>query len=77
MFAIYATKIQEQMREQSTIVVNGRIWVKNAQQLRYANTLIGLDKLNFLELNCKFFLTHKLNHMFWVLKRTVSLRRLF
>ena len=36
---------------------------------------IGVDKQNLCALNCKCFLTHYFNHIFWVLKRTVSLRR--
>ena len=31
----------------------------------------------FLAQNCDYFLTHKFKHVFWVLKRTVSLRRFF
>ena len=27
--------------------------------------------------NCKYFLIHQFEHMFWVLKRTVSLGRFF
>ena len=32
--------------------------------------------IHFLALKC-FFLTHQFKHMIWILKRTVSLRRLF
>ena len=37
---------------------------------------IGLDKHNFWVLNFEYFLIHQteFEHMFWVLKRTVSLR---
>ena len=35
---------------------------------------IGSDKHKDLALNCKYFLTHQFKHIFWVLKRTVSLR---
>ena len=38
---------------------------------------MGLDKQNFSAQNCKYFLTHKFKHMFWVLKRTVSVRWFF
>ena len=36
-----------------------------------------LYKQNFSVYNCEYFLTHHFRHMFWVLKRTVSLRRFF
>ena len=39
--------------------------------------ITGLDKQKFSAYNCKYFLTHNFSHMFWVLKRTVSLRRFF
>ena len=47
-----------------------------------AHTLVGdintgLDKQKHSALNLKYFLTHQFYHMFWVLKRTVSLRRFF
>ena len=38
---------------------------------------LGLDKQNFWTLNCNYFLTKQFKHVFWVLKRTVSLRRFF
>ena len=39
----------------------------------------GLDKQNNPAKNCDFFLTgtHKFKNMFWVIKRTVSLKRFF
>ena len=41
------------------------------------SVLIGLDKQKFLSYNWKCFLIHQFEHMFWVLKRTVSLRWFF
>ena len=38
---------------------------------------IGPDKDSLCTLNCVYFLTHQFKHVFWMLKRTVSLRRLF
>ena len=38
---------------------------------------IDPDKESLLAENCKYFLTHQFKHVFWVLKRTVSLRRFF
>ena len=35
------------------------------------------DKEILLALICNYFLTYQLKHVFWVLKRTVSLRRFF
>ena len=40
-------------------------------------SIIGLDRYNFSAYICKYFLIHQFQHMFWVLKRTVSLRRFF
>ena len=37
----------------------------------------GLDKETFSVYNCKYFLTHNFKHMFWMLKRTVSMRQFF
>ena len=37
----------------------------------------GVNKKNFLAQNCEYCLTHQIKHLFWVLKRTVSLRRFF
>ena len=37
--------------------------------------IIGTIKQNIWAENCKYFLTHQFEHVFWVLKRTVSLRR--
>ena len=34
-------------------------------------------KQKYLALKCDYFLIHRLKHVFWVLKRTVSLRRFF
>ena len=36
---------------------------------------IGPDKDHFCTLNCIYFLTHLFKHVFWVVKRTISLRR--
>ena len=36
---------------------------------------IGPDKDSLCTKNCIYFLTHQLKPVFWVLKRTVSLRR--
>ena len=44
-------------------------------QPRNSHNIAGLDKQNFSVYNCKYFLTHRFKHMFWVLKRIVSLRR--
>ena len=38
---------------------------------------IDPDKEILLAKNRNFFLTHQFKHVIWVLKRTVSLRRLF
>ena len=38
---------------------------------------MGPVKQNCLAQYCDYFLIHWFNHVFWVLKRTVSLRRLF
>ena len=38
---------------------------------------IGPDKDTLCTLNCIYFLTHQFEHVFCVLKRTVSLRRFF
>ena len=40
-------------------------------------TVIGPDKDSLCSKNCNYFLTHQFKHVFWVLKRTVSLRRFF
>ena len=37
----------------------------------------GLDKPKFWSQNCEYLLTHQFKHLFWVLKRTISLRRFF
>ena len=37
----------------------------------------GLDKPKFWLQNCEYLLTHQIKHLFWVLKRTVSLRQFF
>ena len=37
----------------------------------------GIDKQSFWVLKCDYFLTDQLKYMFWVLKRTVSIRRFF
>ena len=37
----------------------------------------GLDKQTFSGENCQYFFTSNFQHMFWLLKRTVSLRRFF
>ena len=42
-----------------------------------ANFYKSLDKQIFLAYNCKYFLTLQFSCTFWVLKRTVSLRRFF
>ena len=38
---------------------------------------IGPVKQNFLVLNGDYCLIHQIKHVFWVLKRTVSMRRFF
>ena len=38
---------------------------------------IGPDKDSLCTYDCIYFLTKQLKHVFWVLKRTVSLRRFF
>ena len=38
---------------------------------------LGSDKKIFWTWDCNYFLIHQLNHVFWVLKRTVSMRRFF
>ena len=38
---------------------------------------IGPDKDSLCTKNCIYFLTHQFKHVFWVFKRTVSLRRFF
>ena len=42
-----------------------------------SQNIIGPDKDSLCPLNCINFLTHQFKHVFWVLKRTVSLRRFF
>ena len=44
---------------------------------QFPGKVIGQVKLKISALNCKHFLTHQIEHMFWVLKRTVSLRLFF
>ena len=45
--------------------------------MEYETVLINPDKESLRALNCDYFLTHKFKHVFWVLKRTISLRRFF
>ena len=47
------------------------------ENIDLSKSTTGLDKKNVSALNCRYFLTHQFKHMFWVLKRTVSLRRSF
>ena len=42
---------------------------KQTNKIRYSMAT-GLDKPKNSAKNCKYFLTHNLEHMFWVLKRT-------
>ena len=41
----------------------------------YKNTYVQI--CSFLAQNCKYFLTHQFQHVFWVLKRAVALRLFF
>ena len=41
------------------------------------NHVIGPYKDSWFTENCIYFLTHQFKHLFWVLKRTISLRRFF
>ena len=47
------------------------------KQDRSRYEFMGLGKQKFSALNFKYFLTHYFYHVFWVFKRTVSLRRFF
>ena len=44
---------------------------------QFSGSIIGPVKQKFRAENCDYFLIHKFKHSFWVLKRTVSLRRFF
>ena len=39
--------------------------------------VLGPDRQAFSAYNCEYFLSRQFEHIFWVLKRTVSLRRFF
>ena len=43
----------------------------------FQGKLSSLDKQNCSAYNCEYCLTQNFYHIFWVLKRTVSLRRFF
>ena len=43
----------------------------------HTHLLFDTEEEIFLALNCNYFLTLQFNNMFWVLKRTVSMRHFF